>query len=141
MSLTVALLLVIAAPAAADEPRCEPLAVGVKATLEEAAMSIATCPVEHVLVLMDGEATHHTIGTETAAVFPRPESRKAIAVHNHTSASTAWADPGIADACAAMKVRKLYLVTTEGIVERVKSYYNPMHCMKLQHAAKSRAAG
>lgn len=137
--LSVVAAFLLSAPLAAAEPRCEPLAIGAEATLEEAAMSIASCPVEHVLVLTSGVIAQHTIGTENSAVFPRPKSRKAVAVHNHTETSTAWADPGIADACAAMKVRRLYLVTPEGIVERVASYHNPMHCMKLQAAAKARA--
>lgn len=133
MSLAVALLLVVAAPAVADEPRCEPLAVGTEATLEEAAMSIATCPVEYVLVLDNGIVTHRSVGTATGVRFPRPESRKSDAVHNHPDGDRG---DNLTDRCAAMLVRDLYLVDASGDTRKISSLRNSMSCMKLRAKAR-----
>lgn len=130
MIVALALFLILAAPVVANEPRCEPLAVGAKATLEEAAMSIATCGVEHAITLIDGRVLTHTIGTADAMRVKVPADRAAdaLVIHNHPS-GLVKAGPG--DTCAALALRELHVVIASGKMRPVNAGGSAL-CQKIQ---------
>lgn len=132
----------LAAPllaAKVESPRCEPLEVGTETTLEAAAASIAMCPVEHALAIYEDTVALHTIGTENAAIFPKPHRKvrdRIVIVHNHPHGNL---EGHAVDRCAAITVRQLHIVTPDGAVAQVPSLGNPGECMKLQHKAMRKA--
>lgn len=111
-----------------ENPRCEPFEVGTEATLEEAAASIAECPVERALVVLDGEIVDASVGTRDASIFPKPP-KGAVVVHNHPNGNLRGHTN---DRCAAGKMSGLYVVIPDGALGRVDPLVNPSVCQRLQ---------